>query len=252
MAEQSFANSIRKFQSNDIILTDRYLSRTPFHSGYWVRKRIDDSIADNAHLAHGVLIDVGCGIKPYEFFFAPYVKSYIGLEYSPKSGYRGNKADFCGDAADLPLADGSVDTILCTEVLEHLSNPEKTIAEFARVLRPGGTVITTAPFVYPIHDARDFFRYTPDGLAAIMQRHGLTIDKVKPLSGTAVTLAAMINIYWYEIGFMWTKWLYPLGLVLRPALWLICFIVNVLGGIFEFILPSKHLSFNHITIAKKS
>ncbi len=250
--KNSLVQSFRQIQQKDIIWSDRYLSKTLFHAGFWVRKRLDVAIASHAKLAHGVLLDVGCGAKPYEKIFEPYVEHYFGLEYSPESGYRGNNADFCGDAAALPLADESVDTILCTEVLEHLSNPEKTIAEFARVLRPSGTVITTAPFVYPIHDAQDFFRYSPDGLAAIMQRHGLTIDKVKPLSGTAVTLAAMINLYWYEIGFMWTKWLYPVGLVLRPALWLICFVVNVLGGIFEFILPSQHLSFNHITIAKKS
>lgn len=241
----------RDIQARDILWTDEYLGRTPFHSGYWGRTRLDKAISSHASLAHGVLLDLGCGVKPYEKTFAPYVNKYIGLEYSPESGYRGNKADFCGDAAFLPLADESVDTILCTEVMEHVPNPEKTIEEFARVLRPGGTVITTAPFVYPIHDAYDFFRYTPDGLAAIMKRHGLEIEKVEPLSGTAVTLAMMFNAYWYEIGFIWTKWLYPFGLILRPLLWLLCFAVNLLGRLFEIILPSEHLSFNHLTIARK-
>ena len=243
--------TFRKIQTKDIALTDQYLSKTPFHAGFWVRTRLDDAISNHAHLAHGVLLDIGCGAKPYERKFEPHIETYIGLEYSPESGYRGNKADFCGDAAALPLADESVDTILCTEVMEHVPNPEKTIAEFARVLRPGGTVITTAPFVYPIHDAYDFFRYSPDGLAAIMKRHGLTVEEVKPLSGTAVTLATMVNLYWYEIGFIWTKWLYPIGLILRPLLWLLCFIVNLVGGLFEIIIPSEHLSFNHLTIASK-
>ena len=235
----------------DVRWTDAYLSRTPFHAGYWVRTRIDNAIKSHADEGHGVLLDVGCGIKPFETTFAPYVERYIGLEYSPESGYLGNKADFCGDAAFLPLADESVDTILCTEVMEHVSNPEKTIEEFARVLRPGGTLITTAPFFFPIHDTYDFFRYSPDGLAAIMNRHGLEVEKVLPLSGTAVTLAAMFNLYWYELGFIWTKWLYPIGLVLRPVLWLLCFVVNLLGGIFEKIVPSKHMAFNHLTIARK-
>lgn len=247
----SLTTVARNIQNKDIFWTDEYLSRTPFHSGYWVRIRLDRAIASHAELAHGVLLDIGCGVKPFEKVFEPYVDKYLGLEYSPESGYRGNRADFCGDAAFLPLADGSVDTILCTEVMEHVPHPEKTIEEFARVLRPGGTVITTAPFFYPIHDAYDFFRYSPDGLAAMMKRHGLTVEKVEPLSGTAVTLAAMLNLYWYDIGFIWTKWLYPIGLILRPVLWLICFIVNVLGGIFEKLLPSKQMSFNHLTIAKK-
>ncbi len=242
----------RGFHKKDIRWTDEYLSHTPLHSGFWVRRRVDFAMAAHAELAHGVMLDIGCGLKPYEAHFAPYVDRYFGLEYSPKSGYRGNKADFCGDAAVLPLADASIDTILCTEVLEHVPNPEKTIAEFARVLRRDGTIITTAPFVYPIHDAFDFFRYSPDGIAAIMKRHGLTVEKVEPLSGTAVTLAIMFNLYWYDAGFIWTKWLYPIGLLLRPLLWILCLIVNLVGGLFEILLPSNHLSFNHLTIGRKS
>ena len=133
----------------------------------------------------------------------------------------------------------------------HIHDPESAIREFARVLRRGGTIITTAPFVYPIHDKYDFFRYSPDGVAAIMRRCGLTIESVEPLSGTAVTLAVMINLYWYDIGFIWTKWLYPVGVIFRPALWLVCFAINVVGRILESVLRSNHMSFNHLTVARK-
>lgn len=247
----SLVKRFAKIQQADIRLTDDYLAKTLFYPGYWTRKRLDESIAACADRAHGVLLDVGCGIKPYEKLYSPYVEQYIGLEYSPESGYRGNKADFCADAAELPLADESVDTILCTEVMEHVPNPEKTIAEFARVLRRGGTIIVTAPFVYPIHDKYDFFRYSPDGIATIMKRHHLTVEEVKPLSGTATTLAAMINFYWYEAGFLWTKWLYPIGLLFRPVLLLVCCVINIVGGLAEVIVPSKAMSFNHLTIAGK-
>lgn len=244
-------SALADLHAADIRWTDDYLARTPFHPGFWSRVRIDQAIAENASVAHGVLLDVGCGVKPYENLFRPYVEEYIGIEYSPESGFRGNKADVCGDAGYLPFADGSFDTILCTEVMEHVPNPEKTIEEFARLLRPGGKVLTTAPFFYPIHDPYDFFRYTPDGLKVMMERHGLKVDSVTPLSGTAVTIAVMFNMYWYDIGFMWTKWLYPLGLVFRPVLWLICLLVNAVAGIFELLLPSRHMSFNHLTIATK-
>lgn len=247
----SLLEAFRRIQAKDIYLTDKYLVRTPFHAGYWVRTRIDYAISANAKVAHGTLLDIGCGSKPFEQTFEPYIEKYIGLEYSPESGYRGNRADVCGDAAFLPFADESFDTILCTEVLEHVPNPEKAIEEFARILRPGGTIITTAPFFYPIHDEYDFFRYTPDGVAAIMNRYELQVERIEPLSGTAVALAAMLNTYWFDIGFIWTKWLYPIGVILRPFLWLVCFIVNVAGGVFEKVLPSNHMSFNHLTIARK-
>ncbi|HEX3100784.1 MAG TPA: class I SAM-dependent methyltransferase [Pyrinomonadaceae bacterium] len=248
---KSLSEIMRNIHTGDIRWSEDYLSTTPFSSAYWVRKRLGEAIAAHARFAHGTLLDVGCGLKPYERIIGPFVDRYIGLEYSPESGYRGNRADICGDAAALPLADESVDTVLCTEVMVNLPDPEKTIAEFARVLTPGGTVITTAPFVYPVHDKNDFFRYSPDGLPTILRRCGLTVETVYPLSGTAVTLAVMLNLYWYDAGFMWTKWLYPIGLVLRPVLWLLCFFINIIGGLFELILPDKHLSFSHLTVATK-
>lgn len=243
--------SLQKFQQKDIKLMEQ-LSNTPFFAGYWCRKRIDDAIEFASSNAKGVLLDIGCGRKPYKELFAPFVDEHIGLEYSPESVYRGCDANIFGDAMKLPFGDETIDTILCTEVLEHLPNPEVAISEFSRVLRPNGIIITTAPFFYPIHDTWDFFRYSPDGLATLMKQKGLEIELVKPLSGTGVTLALLFNLYWFEIGFMWTKWLYPIGVILRPVLLLFCFIINVTGGIFEYVLPSKQMAFNHLTIGRKN
>lgn len=240
----------REFQQKDIKLMEK-LEKTPFYSGFWCRKRKDKAISLSASYAHGTLLDIGCGMKPYFTVFKPYIEKYYGIEYSLKSVYRDHKADIFGNAMDLPFSDCTVDTILCTEVLEHISNPEKAISEFARILRPNGTLITTAPFFYPVHDPLDFFRYSPDGLADMMKRSGLRIEIVKSLSGTGVTLALLFNLYLFDIGFMWTKWLYPFGVLLRPILLLLCFFVNVGGGIFEFLIPSKHMSFNHLTISQK-
>jgi SAM-dependent methyltransferase len=198
--------------------------------------------------AHGVLLDVGCGRKPYARVFAPRISRYIGMEYSPEAGYRGNSADVCGDAAAMPIASGSVDTVLCTEVLEHVPDPDAVMREMSRVLKPGGVVICTAPFFYPVHDSYDFFRYSPGTVATLMRRHGLVVDSERPLSGTAITLAIMLNLYWFEIGFLWTKWLYVAGLVLRPLLWIAAAIVNGLGWVFERLVPSSHMSFNHLTV----
>lgn len=61
----------------------------------------------------------------------------------------------------------------------------------------------------------------------------------------------LFNLYWFETGFLWTRWLYPVGLVLRPLLWLIAASVNLAGGLFERLLPSAHLSFNHLTIGTR-
>lgn len=245
------AAMVRKIHAKDVYWSEQYISSTPFYSTFWVVRRLRRVIREHVNLAHGVMLDVGCGLKPHEKLFAPFVVRHIGLDYSPISGYRGNRANVCGDAAALPLADGCVDTILCTELMVDLPDPEKTIAEFSRILAPGGTLITTAAFVYPVHDRNDYFRFSPDGLAVMMRRQGLTVESVVPTSGTAVTLAAMINLYWYDNQFLWNKWLYPLGLILRPVLLLLCFVINLIGGVFEWILPDKKMSFSHLTVARK-
>jgi SAM-dependent methyltransferase len=251
MPGNAIVQILRNIQQRDIAITDKYLVQTPFHPGFWVKKRLDAAIIDSAPAARGVMLDVGCGVRPYERFFLPFVTKYLGLEYSPESGYRGNTADFCGDASALPLDTGSIDTILCTEVFEHLQDPERAMSEFARVLRPGGVLITTAPFVFPVHDEHDYFRYSSKGLAVMMSRHGLEVEKVEPLSGSGLTIAVLFNLYFLDIGFTWTKWLYPFGLVLRPLLLLCCFFVNLIGRLFEILIPSSHLSFDHLTIARK-
>ena len=78
--------------------------------------------------------------------------------------------DTVGDAHSLSFEDNSFEFILCTEVLEHLHTPQQAIAEMKRVLQPGGTLVLTTRFVFPIHDApHDYFRYTKYGLQYLFQ-----------------------------------------------------------------------------------
>ena len=245
------AEFVRRVHERDIQWAERRLRRTPFYSGFWVYRRIEQAIASQAYRARGFLLDVGCGRKPYERLFENRVQRYVGIEYSPTSGYRGNTADICGDVSAIPLTCCSVDTVLCTEVLEHVPDPDAVVREIARVLKPGGVVLCTAPFVYPVHDTFDFFRYSSAGMETLMTRHGLEVQEILPLSGTGLTLAIMLNLYWFEIGFMWTKWLYPFGLILRPLLLVLLLVINTGGWILEQILPSSHMPFNYLTVAQR-
>jgi hypothetical protein len=85
----------------------------------------------------------------------------------------------------------------------------------------------------------------------MMTRQGLEIELIEPLSGSGRTLAMMFNIYWFDIGFLWTKWLYPIGIVLRPLLLVLVFLVNMLGWLADKLLPSNHMAYDHVTIARK-
>lgn len=248
---RSLAGRLRRIHDLDRRWTDELLGRTPFHSGFWVRRRLDAAVASCASLASGVLLDVGCGDKRYVSVFGSRVAQYWGLDYSPDSGYRGNRADVYGDAGKLPIRSATIDTVIATELLEHVPNPEGVIAEFARVLSPGGTVICTTPFFYPTHDRFDFFRFGPAAVATLMERHGLEVVEVRPLSGSGLTVVVLFNLFWFDLGFQWTPWLYPLGILLRPVLWLILAASNLLAWLLERAIPTSHMSFNHLTVGRK-
>jgi len=75
-----------------------------------------------------------------------------------------SRIDIVSDITDIPAPDASFDAILCAEVLEHITDPTLALAELARLLKPGGTLIVTAPFCSfthfaPYHYATGFSRY---------------------------------------------------------------------------------------------
>lgn len=71
-------------------------------------------------------------------------------------------ADICDT---IPIADSSYDAVICFEVLEHTSNPFLAIRELRRVLKKGGTLYLTTPFMFRIHNPLpDNWRFTEHGL----------------------------------------------------------------------------------------
>ena len=156
------------------------------------KQQLEDALAAAAaRHARGRLIDVGCGEKPYAGTFAPYVDEHVGVDH-PDSPHALTSVDVVAGAYDIPLADASFDTALMAEVLEHLETPERALAEARRLLRPGGALIVTTPFMWVLHEEpRDFFRYTPHALRLLLTRAGFTGVDVRPLSGQWTTLALL-------------------------------------------------------------
>ena len=186
----------------------RWLRRTPFNP-YWLDMRhLNDSVAFLAPKARGVMLDVGVGERPYAADFAPHVSRYFGLEYPPVVFGNLNPdlwdyihvvhgiIDIFGDGHELPVRDASCDTILSLEVLEHVPEPDRCVAEMARVLKPGGRVLMTVPFVSPLHQLPfDFRRFTPEGLRSLFERHGLEIEEIRPRGNVASATGAIMSQY---------------------------------------------------------
>ena len=136
----------------------------------------------------GRLLDMGCGRRPYALIYDKLVGQSVGTEvaFSPHGTSAADAICF-GEA--LPFEDASFDTILCTEVLEHTREPWRVMAEFARLLRPGGHVLISVPFIYPLHEKpHDYWRFTGYGLEAISRSAGLIPLEVAAKGGTGASL----------------------------------------------------------------
>ena len=104
---------------------------------YAVRAPLARWLRNEARRAHDDLgryrlLDVGCGQKPYEPFFAPHVSSYVGVDPVDNP-----KAELRGAVEALPVEDGSFDVVLCSQVLEHADDPALAVRELFRVLAAG-------------------------------------------------------------------------------------------------------------------
>lgn len=141
----------------------------------------------------GRLLDVGCGKRPYALIYERHVELSIGTEVQ-FSLHGTAAADLIGYAEELPFADASFDTILCTEVLEHTRHPFQVLTELARLLKPGGHLILSTPFIYPIHEApRDYWRFTVYGLQKICQDNGLDIVEINSKGGVITTMMILTH-----------------------------------------------------------
>jgi SAM-dependent methyltransferase len=136
-------------------------------------------LARQAPVVHGRLLDLGCGNQPYLPWYEPLVKEVVAVDAAPLPGVV--VADLTGP---LPFENDSFDTVLCTQVLEHVPDAELAMAEIARVLRPGGHALLTVPFLYPTHEMPyDFWRYTHLGLESLVTRHGLAATELSAQGG---------------------------------------------------------------------
>lgn len=135
-----------------------------WHSDYASIRPLWDELQAALTRARGRLLDLGCGNAPYRPWYESHVNEVVCADHPPVS-----ESTNVGCAADaLPFVDSTFDTVLCTQVLEHVARPWVVASEIHRVLRPGGILILSCPQYWPDHETPyDFFRFTEFGLKSL-------------------------------------------------------------------------------------
>ncbi len=114
-----------------------------------------------------------------------------------------------GDVLNAPFDDGTFDTIIATQVAEHVEKPWIMVKEIKRILKPNGVCILTAPFMIPSHnDPTDFFRFTKDGTISLFKNEGFEIIECDYYGKIFSVLAEMIHFVFlkpYEKPGVWSQ-----------------------------------------------
>lgn len=150
---------------------------------YLVMRPLIDWMRDVAvQYASGALLDFGCGNKPYLAFLEGRVDSYVGADLAQNA--LGTVDLILGADSRVPAADSSFATVLSTQVFEHVPEPDRYLAEAARVLKPGGHLILTCPGGFMLHEEpHDYWRYTLYGLRHLLSKHGFEPVRIDSAGG---------------------------------------------------------------------
>lgn len=127
------------------------------------------------------VLDIGAQESPFRMYFTK-------AEYRTQDVCQNKQrsVDYIGDINEgLPdIPESSFDSILCTQVLEHLKRPHVAFKEFNRILKPGGKVFLTTHLCFEEHMIPyDYFRFTRYGLKSLGDDAGLELVHIAPHGG---------------------------------------------------------------------
>lgn len=170
--------------------------------------------------AAGRLLDLGCGKVPLFDAYRHFVSEVFCVDWA-HSVHQNQHLDLeCDLAQSLPFPDARFDTIILSDVLEHVPEPALLFAEMARVLAPGGHVFLNVPFFYWLHEEpNDYYRYTEFALRRFARAAGLHLEVLDRIGGAPevlldITAKTAMNIprigSWlagmlHGLGVLWSK-----------------------------------------------
>lgn len=161
------------------------------------------------------ILDIGCGTMPYRSLFTEndICISYEGadIEQHPEVPI---SVQIDPITQTIKASDESYDLVLHFQTLEHVPDPKKFIDECRRILRPGGIMFCTVPFIFEYHAVpRDFYRWTHEGLTQDLENGGFNILQIQAIESDWESILTVLQLFLSrQYGYFFTK---PLFLFLN-------------------------------------
>jgi SAM-dependent methyltransferase len=146
-----------------------------------------------AQHVHGRLLDLGCGKVPLYDAYRNFASENICVDWE-NSLHRNRHLDIeCDLTERLPFADGEFDTIILSDVLEHVPEPQHLWREMARVLSDRGRLLLNVPFLYWLHEQpHDYYRYTVHALERFATLSDMKIIHLSAIGGAPEVIADIL------------------------------------------------------------
>lgn len=155
----------------------------------WINRTLPSVLA--ASPASAAVLDVGCGEQPFRSLVERSGRRYVGMDVVQNSA---GTVDILSSLEDAPQVKTPFASVLCTEVLEHVSDLDAAVAGLRRLVADGGRVVLTVPFVFPLHmEPYDFRRLTTHGVAQVASAHGFEQESSERLGDGTDVLATIVS-----------------------------------------------------------
>lgn len=218
-----------------------------------IKQFILDSLIETRTYAKGRMLDVGCGTKPYKDVFNDVVDAHIGTDFpstiSANKEYK--NVEVYSILPNLPFKNESFDTLLATEVLEHVSEPSDAFWEFNRILKTDGILILTTPQSWGLHERpHDYYRYTEYGLNYLAEKNNFKVIHTKPFGGFFSLIGQRLSSFvFYSLAV--NKMGEGRTILLRGPAHVICMFLQLAFTILDKMIYRKSDTLGNIIVAKK-